>query len=147
MQTQIYDKTYTADATLAGSTGPAASSSNQYLAVVQGAEDGGVTLPGAANAAHFLGITQTSQTATGGAISVRKHGVSLAWSGGAIAAGNHVGIYSANGDVVDVEASIDAAPGTAKVWQVIGIAETSTTAAGQLVEVFICPFVVNVAVS
>jgi hypothetical protein len=73
--------------------------------------------------------------------------VSLAWSNGAIAAGNHVGIASANGDVADIEAAIDAAPGTAKVWQVIGVAETSATASGQLIEVFVNPSVVNVAVS
>lgn len=115
--------------------------------MVQGAEDGGVAMPGAANAAHFMGITRTAQTVGGAPISVRKMGVSLAWSNGAISAGNHVGIASANGDVADIEAAIDAAPGTAKVWQAIGVAETSATGSGQLIEVFIQPSVVSVAVS
>ncbi|MDE2097854.1 MAG: hypothetical protein KGL39_11445 [Patescibacteria group bacterium] len=147
MQTQIYDKSYTADSGLASATGPSGSTTNQYLCVVQGAEDGGVAMPGAANAAHFMGITQTSQTNASSPISVRKLGVSLAWSNGAISAGNHVGIASANGDVTDIESAIDAAPGTAKAWQAIGIAETSATGSGQLIEVFICPSVVSVAVS
>lgn len=148
MTTQIYDKSYTADAGLAASTGPAPSASNQYLAVVQGAEDGGVALPGAQNAPKVMGITQTAQSGTGGSISVRKLGVSYAWSKGAISAGDHVAIYSASGDVYSVEAAIEAGlHNPAEVIYTVGVAETSVTGDGMLVEIFVNPVPITLAVS
>lgn len=136
MQTQIFDRSYITDTAI-----------GQFVAVVAGAEDGGVALPGAANAAGFMGFTQVATTAGAQPTSVRKLGVSLATSNGAITRGHHVGIASAAGDVIDIESAIDAAPGTAKAWQAIGVAKTSCTGSGALIEVFVAPSVINVAVS
>ena len=140
MQTQIFDKSYTADAALV-------TLATQFAAVIVGAEDGGVTVPSAQNCAGFMGFAQTIPTATGGSVAVRKLGISRAIGYGTIAYGDAVAINSASGDVYSVQAAIQAAPGTAKVYNVIGTAETSTTVNGAIVEIFINPDVVSVAAS
>ena len=140
MQAQIYDKSYTADAGLVALAA-------QFAAVVAGAEDGGVAAPGGQNAAGFMGFAQTVPTAAGGAVAVRKLGISRAIGYGTINFGDAVAIYSGNGDVYSVQAAIEAAPGTAAAINVIGTAGNITTVNGDPVEIFVNPYVVNVAVS
>lgn len=118
----------------------------QYVAVVQGAADGGCKKPTAANAAGFLGATLEPQTRQGKGVAVGKGGILRMVANGAVTRGDRVAIASAAGDVASVEATVIHAPGAASVVNVIGIAETSADDK-DIFPVWIAPCVVNIAVS
>jgi hypothetical protein len=104
-----------------------------HRTVIVGTAPGQATLPGAANVGGFLGITTHGQTRDGGSVSVRKAGIARVEAAGAIALGAPVNIAGTTGRVK----AIDEAGGT-KV-ECIGYAESTASAAGDLVEVFILP--------
>ncbi len=118
----------------------------QYVAVVQGANDGCCKKPAAGNAAGFLGVTLEAQPNQNKGVSVCKTGIVRVKAHGAITRGDRVNIYSSAGDVASVEATIVHAPGTASVTNVIGQAEV-TAADGDIFPMLIQPFLVNIAVS
>jgi hypothetical protein len=120
----------------------------QFLAVVQGASDGSCKLPTAQNAAHFLGFSQAAQTHQNGSVPVMRLGISPAVGNGVIARGDHLAIYSANGDVYSVEAAVAAGlAGAATVVNTVGTAENSTANDGDIVYVWINPELIPLAVS
>lgn len=138
MQTQIYDKSCKTDAAI----------SVQYAAVVQGASDGSVAMPGAANAAKFLGFAQTLTTAAGQSCAVRMLGISRAIAKGVIAAGDRVAINGTGGDVISKETVVEAGlAGTATVVYTVGIALTTSAVDGDLIDVWIAPQEIPLAVS
>lgn len=146
---QICDLSYQADASVV-------TAATQFVVVVATDSaasggptqlDGGVAMPNALGAGQIMGIAQTIPTVALGAVAVRKLGSSWCVGYGTIVAGHHVAVHSNAGDVYDVEAAIEAAPGTAAVFNIVGTAESSTTSNGQLVLVWIAPCVVNVAAS
>ena len=102
----------------------------QYVAVVQGASDYTCALPGAANAAGFLGFTldstDGSQTET---IPVVMIGTAWVQAAGAITAGTTVVIANASGQV-------EASTGVATP-NIIGTALSTTTTAGDICLVLI----------
>lgn len=104
-----------------------------HRVVVAGAVAGRAKLPTGANAAGVLGITTHGQTRQGAAVAVRKAGIARVEAAGAIALGAPVNVAGATGRVK----AIDEAAGT-KV-QCVGFAETTASAAGDLVEVFLAP--------
>jgi hypothetical protein len=118
----------------------------QYVAVVQGAADGNCKIPTGANAVGFVGVTLEAQTNQYKGVAVCKSGIVRVLAHGAIARGDHLVIGSNVGDVSSIEAVITAAPGTASVQNIIGVAEKSAVA-GDVFPMFIQPFVVNIAVS
>jgi hypothetical protein len=118
----------------------------QFVVVVQGAEDGGCKIPTAVNAAGFLGVTLEARTIQNSSVSVCKSGTVRVVAGGTITRGDRLRVHSNAGDVESCEAAITAAPGTAAVFNVIGMAEVSAVA-GDIFDMFIAPCVVNVAVS
>lgn len=118
----------------------------QFVVVVQGAADGACKIPTAINAAGFLGITIEARGAQNQGVAVCKNGVCRVVAGGTITRGDRVRIHSNIGDVESCEAAIVAAPGTAAVFNVIGIAEVSA-AAGDIFDINITPYSVNVAAS
>ena len=118
----------------------------RFVVVVQGAANGGCKKPAAINSARFLGVAITDQAIQNQGVSVCKNGIVRVISGGNIAAGDRLRIHSAAGDVESCETAITAAPGTAAVFNVIGIAEVSAVA-GDVFDMFITPYSVNVAVS
>jgi hypothetical protein len=129
--------TYSADAAL-----------EQFVAVVQGAADGSCKLPAAQNAAQFLGFTQAAQSHVNGSVPVMRLGISAAIGHGTIARGDHVAIYSANGDVYSVEAAVAAGlAAAAAVIYAIGTAENSVANNGDIVYVWIQPELIPLAVS
>ena len=75
-----------------------------------------------------------------------RTGIVNVLAGGTITRGDRVAINSVAGDVYSVEAAIDAAPGTAKNFNIVGRAEVSAVS-GDLFPIFITDFQVNVAVS
>lgn len=99
--------------------------------VVAGAGSGQCALPAAANEGQIMGVTMTSQPELGRGVSVRKAGIADVVAAGAISAGSPVNIADATGRIK----AVDEAAGT-KV-QCVGFAETSASAAGDVVEVFI----------
>ncbi|HWE50477.1 MAG TPA: hypothetical protein VG273_11830 [Bryobacteraceae bacterium] len=118
----------------------------QFLAVVCGANDGGCKKPTGANAAGFLGVTREAQPNQNKGVPVDKAGIVRVKFGGTIARGDRLAINGNTGDVKSVEAQITAAPGTAAVVNVIGMAEISGVA-GDLGLMFIAPSLVNIAAS
>jgi hypothetical protein len=117
-----------------------------FICVVQGAGDGTCKKPAAANAAGFLGVTLEAQPNQNRGVTVCKEGIVRVVAQGTIARGDRLAIGSAAGDVKSVEALIVAAPGAASVQNVIGQAEASAVA-GDIFQMWIKPFVVNIAVS
>mgnify|MGYP007049499199 CR=1 FL=1 len=99
--------------------------------VCAGMSTGQCTLPAAANAGKILGVTVTSQPELGRGISVRKAGIADVIAAGVIPAGAPLNIADATGRVK----AVNEATGT-KV-QCLGFAETSSTQAGDVIEVFI----------
>ncbi len=118
----------------------------QYVAVVQGATDGGCKKPTAADVAGFVGVTTEAQANQNKGVSVCKLGIVRVVAGGTITRGDRLAINSAAGDVKSVEAIITAAPGTASVRNVIGTAEASAVS-GDIFPMHIAPYSVNIAVS
>ncbi len=120
----------------------------QFAAVVQGASDGSCKMPAGQNDKKFLGFTQAAQATVSAPTSVITEGVSQAISNGAIARGDTVAIYSANGDVYSVEAAVEAGlAAQAAVIYTIGTARNSVTGSGQIVYVKIRPQIIPLAVS
>jgi hypothetical protein len=152
MANMVYDLltvSYQADASIV-------TAANQYVVVVattasaKGAPtelDGGAAMPNAQGAAGILGIAQTVPTVALAPVSVRKLGISWAIGHGTINYGDHVAIYSNAGDVYSVEAAIQAAPGTAATFNIVGTAESTVTVNGDLIKIYINPSVVAIAVS
>jgi hypothetical protein len=135
----VFDRTFTIDN---------ASGVPQFVAVVAGAEDGGCALPAGANAAKFLGFTQTAQATQNKAVSVRRLGVSAAVANGPINFGDRLVVASAAGDVKSVESTIAAGLETpATEWNVVGRAENTTVNTGDTVYVFVLPETVPLAAS
>lgn len=133
MQTQIYDKSYTADQSVV-------TAATQFAAVVVGAEDGGCAMPAGQNAPKFLGFAQTVPTILNAPVSVRKLGISRAIGFGVIHFGDHLAINSAAGDVYSIETAVEAGDQvTAANFYSVGTAETSTVNNGDTVEVFVNP--------
>ena len=116
------------------------------VCVVQGAADGNCKLPTAQNAGGFLGVTVEAQANQYKGVAVCRTGIVNVLAGGTITRGDRVAINSVAGDVYSVEAAIDAAPGTAKNFNIVGRAEVSAVS-GDLFPIFITDFQVNVAVS
>jgi len=119
-----------------------------FLAVVAGTNPGGCVLPGAANAAGFLGFTTDSLTAAqqGQAASVAR-GRCRAIAAGAITHGHWVNIAGTTGKVQDCQTAVDAAPGTPANTYVIGKAETDAAADGDQIIVTTIEFVAKTATS
>lgn len=120
---------------------------DQFLAVVCGAAEGECAKPGGANAQRFLGFTTEKQPNQNKGVAVQIAGVARAIAAGAIAYGDYVNIAGATGKVASVHATVQAAPGAASRQQVIGIAEGTAAADGDIIPVRIQPFVVNIAAS
>ena len=99
--------------------------------VVATSGSGGCTLPAAANAGKILGVTVTSQEKNEHHVSVRKAGIVEVVSAGVIGRGDPVNIADNQGRVKVVNETAGS-----KV-QCLGFAETASTNAGDLVEVFI----------
>jgi hypothetical protein len=118
----------------------------QYVVVVCGANDGCVKKPTAADVAGFVGVTVEAQANQNKAVAVQKNGIVRVKAGGAITRGDRLVINGTGGDVKSVEAVVTAAPGTASVQNVIGVAEV-TAASGDIFPMWISPCVVNIAVS
>ena len=97
----------------------------QYAAVVQGTADYHATLPAAANAAGFLGVTLDGNTAAAESVPVVIMGTVWVQAAGAITAGNALVIANATGQVE--------ATGSTTAPNIIGTALSSTTAVGDLV--------------
>ena len=117
-----------------------------YVCVVQGAADGGCKKPAAANAAGFLGVTVEAQATQNKSVPVQKDRIARVKYGGTITRGDRLVINGTSGDVKTIESTITAAPGTASVQNVVGIAEVSGVS-GDIGSMMIQPFVVNIAVS
>lgn len=100
-------------------------------ALVAGSITGQCTLPSVSNAGKLLGVSVTSQTEVGSAISVRKAGVAEVTAAGAIAVGDAVNVADTSGRVK----AINETAGT-KV-QCLGFAETPAVSAGDIIQVFI----------
>ena len=92
-----------------------------------------VSIPPAANAGGFAGVTVHSQTEVGRAISVRKLGIAEVVAAGPIAVGAPVNIADNTGRVK----AVSEAAGT-KV-EVIGFAETAAVSGGDIIEISIYP--------
>jgi len=116
------------------------------VCVVMGAADGGCKKPAGANAAGFLGVTQEDQSTQNKNVPVAKSGTVRIKYGGNITRGDRVKIGGTTGSVVTCEALIVAAPGTASVQEVVGIAEVSGVS-GDLGLMTIRPYTVNIAAS
>lgn len=110
---QVLIETFTADVVIP-----------QYVAVVQGASDYHATLPAAANAGAFLGITLDTVEASGESIPVVMEGTAWVQASGAIAAGDQVIIANALGQIEAVGAT--ATP------VIVGTALSTTAAAGDI---------------
>jgi len=134
---EVFTPSYTVDSAV-----------TQFQAVVQGAADGSVAPPGAQNAAQCLGISQAAQATAGAAVSVRRLGISAFVGHGAITRGDHLAIYSANGDLYSVETAVAAGlANPASVINVVGTAECSVANSGDIGYVFIHPQLIALAVS
>lgn len=119
----------------------------KYVCVVQGAEDGGCKLPTAQGVPGFVGVTAEAQPNQNKGVAVVKSGIFDVVAGGAIARGDRLAINSVAGDVYSVEAAINAAPGTAAVFHVVGVAEISAVAGDQFPMFITIGAQVNQAVS
>ncbi len=133
--TYVLDKTYTID-----SAGGVAT----FTAVVPGSADGHCALPSGANQV-CLGITQENQILQGENVAVRKYGISRAIAASAITAGQYVEIANAQGQLQ--ASNLTTVPASATAHNIVGIAESSATQAGEIFFVFLTPGVCVVPVS
>jgi hypothetical protein len=136
-QSQAFVKSYTIDD---------AAGVGQYVVVVQGAANGGCKKPAAANDAGFLGVTIEAQPNQNKSVPVQKGFVVRVKYGGTITRGDRLVINSSAGDVKSAEALVTAAPGSASVQNVIGMAEIDGSS-GDVGLMNIAPCVVNIAAS
>ena len=125
--TYVLDKTY--KITSANGVG-------KFLAVVPGTNDGECQLPSGANQVCF-GITQESQSTQNENVVVRKYGISRAVANGVINKGDYVEIAGTSGNLQ--KADLASLPVTATLHHVIGIAESSAAALGDIFFVFLSP--------
>ncbi len=102
-------------------------------AVVRANGTNAVKLPAGGNAGAIAGVTVFTQTIAGRGVSVRKAGIANVVAAAAVAIGDPVNIADAQGRVK----ALNEAAGT-KV-ECLGFAETAAAAAGDIIEVFICP--------
>lgn len=133
--TYVLDKTY--KITSVGGVG-------KYLAVVPGTNDGDCQLPTAANQVSY-GLTQESQPTQNENVIVRKYGISRAVANSAINKGDYVEVAGTTGNLQ--KANLTTVPASATVHNVLGIAESSATALGQIFFVFLSPHAAIVPVS
>ena len=101
------------------------------LVVVQDTNDGECALPGAANAAKILGVTTFAQSNQDKSVSLRKAGVARVVASGSISAGDPVNIAGTSGKIKTVNES----GGT--LVNCLGFAETSASADGDIIDVFL----------
>lgn len=118
-----------------------------YRAVVQGANAGEVKKPAAADEGKAVGFTQEAQATQNKSVLVKEAGRTFAVAAGAIAVGDAIGIADATGKVKSVQTDMAAAPGVAKVVNVLGYARTAAAADGDMIEAQIAIFTVKTAVS
>ena len=105
---------------------------SKYRAVVQGSNAGGCALPGAANAANFLGMTLEDQATQYSAVPVRMLGIAYAELGGPVTLGAKLVI---NGTAGKVKAS--ATTGTT-MQNVIGRA-LEAGVSGDVIQIWVEP--------
>ena len=125
--TYVLDKTY--KITSVGGVG-------KYLAVTPGTNDGDCQLPTGANQLCY-GLTQESQPTQNENVIVRKYGISRAVANSPINKGDYVEIAGTTGNLQT--ANLTTLPGTATLHNVLGIAESSAAALGQIFFVFLSP--------
>ena len=125
--TYVLDKTY--KITSAGGVG-------KYLAVGLGTNDGDCQLPTAASQLAY-GLTQESQPNQNENVIVRKYGISRAVANSPINKGDYVEVAGASGNLQT--ANLTTLPATATLHNVLGIAESSASALGQIFFVFRSP--------
>jgi len=130
--TYVLDKTYKITA---------AAGVGRYLAVCIGTNDGDCTLPTVASQLSY-GLTQEAQPTQNENVIVRKYGISRAVANSAINKGDYVEVAGSSGNLQT--ANLTTLPGTATLHNVLGIAESSATALGQIFFVFLSPAAVVV---
>ena len=133
--TYVLDKTYKI---------VSASGVTEYTALVAGPADGQVQLPTAANQL-VMGIAQENQPNQNENVVVRKYGISRAVAAGAITAGQYVEVANTLGQLQ--QSNLTSVPATATLHNIVGIAESSTTQAGEVFFVFLSPAPTVVPVS
>ncbi|MCD6384204.1 DUF2190 family protein [Candidatus Sumerlaeota bacterium] len=122
MSNYILDKAYT----ITSENGVQA-----YRVVVVGSNPGECQLPSAANDGKILGVTLFSQENKGRNVTVRKAGIARCVAAGAINLGDPVNIADSSGKVK----AINESSGTH--INCVGFAETSASADGDIIEVFL----------
>lgn len=125
--TYVLDKTYRI--TSSGGVG-------RYLAVGIGANDGDCQLPTSASQLAY-GITQEAQPNQNENVIVRKYGISRAYANSPINKGDYVEVAGSSGYLQT--ANLTTLPATATLHNVVGIAESSASASGQIFFVFLAP--------
>ena len=125
--TYVLDKTYRI--TSSGGVG-------KYLAVGLGANDGDCQLPTTASQLAY-GITQEAQPNQNENVVVRKYGISRAYANSTINKGDYVEVAGSNGYLQT--ANLTTTPSAATLHNIVGIAESSATVAGQIFFVFLSP--------
>ena len=113
-----------------------------HLAVVRGSAAGGVAKPGAANAPKFVGITQEAQPTQYKPVSVQLDGIALCTMLNSGSMGDAVNIGDTAGRLASCQTALeDLAETTAYLTYVVGYAEQTWTATGDLVPVRLNQFV------
>lgn len=125
--TYVLDKTYRI--TSSGGVG-------RYLAVTPGANDGDCQLPTAASQLAY-GITQEAQPNQNENVIVRKYGISRAVANSAINKGDYVEVAGSSGNLQT--ANLTTLPASPTMHNIVGIAESSASASGQIFFVFLSP--------
>ena len=100
--------------------------------VVQSGLEGDCKLPDAANAGALLGITMHGQITPGRRVTVRKGGTAECVAAATISPGTPLMVADASGRVKPVVGA------TGTQINCIGFAESGASAAGDVVEVFLC---------
>ena len=113
--------------------------------VVQGTNAGECKKPSSADEGKAIGITQEAQATQNKGVLVKESGRSRVVAAGVIAVGDAIGIADNTGKVKSVQTDMAAAPGTAKVVNVLGYARTAAGADGDEIEVQINIFTVKTA--
>jgi hypothetical protein len=117
----------------------------QHRAVVQGTNAGEAKKPSAENEGKFIGVTQEAQATQNKSVVVKEAGRTPAVAAGIISVGDYVRIGDNTGKFTSAQTDAIAAPGTAKVNYVVGVARTAAGADGDIFELEIQPFVVKTA--
>jgi hypothetical protein len=100
-----------------------------HRVVVAGSADGTCDLPAAAGADKLLGVTTHAQATQGAGVGVRKLGVALVEAAGAIDYGDRL-------EIADTQGRVQTISGVG-LKHVVGQAESTATAAGDLIQVFL----------